>query len=254
LSAPLAKVVQPIVSGGEAIEVALLNKARKTRARWRIIVIFLPVAVVVSLAVTIRGVGHWLVVTDPLVHAQAVVVLSGHVPFRAMEAASIYRQGWAPEVWLTKTIRPAEEGALAQLGIGVVRGETYNREVLERLGVPPDAIRNTEEEVQLIAHELKRAGGERVILVTSKPHTRRVKTIWNTLEEQKDGQLMQQVRSVYVSTRREKASLEAPFSPAYTLAEKNEIWRAATTSAPMVPVRSCPPANPVAHRSNNYRP
>ena len=143
---------------------------------------------VVSLAVTIRGVGHWLVVTDPLVHAQAVVVLSGHVPFRAMEAASIYRQGWAPEVWLTKTIRPAEEGALAQLGIGVVRGETYNREVLERLGVPPDAIRllnegvrNTAEEVQLVFRELKQVGGNRVILVTSKPHTRRVRAIWRAL-------------------------------------------------------------------------
>ncbi len=70
----------------------------------------------------------------------------------------------------------------------MVRGETYNKQVLQKLGVPADAIRllnkgvrNTEEEVLLIAQELKRAGGERVILVTSKAHTRRVKTIWNTL-------------------------------------------------------------------------
>jgi len=139
-------------------------------------------------AVGIGGVGHWLVVADPLEQAEAIVVLSGHLPFRAMEAASIFKGGWAPEVWLTKTIRPAEEGALAQLGIGVVREETYNQEVLEHLGVPPKAIRllnkgvrNTEEEVQLIAQELKRAGGERVIIVTSKAHTRRVKTIWGTL-------------------------------------------------------------------------
>jgi len=144
--------------------------------------------VVVSLAVTIRGVGHWLVVTDPLVHAQAIVVLSGHVPFRAMEAASIYHKGWAQEIWLTKAIRPAQEEALALLGIGYVSGEMYDREVLERLGVPPKAIRvlnegirNTADEVQVISRELKQAGGNRVILVTSKPHTRRVHIIWRAL-------------------------------------------------------------------------
>jgi len=150
---------------------------------------FLVLAIVVGLsAVGIGGVGHWLVVSDPLGNAQAIVVLSGDVPFRAIEAASIYRNGRALEVWITRGIRPSREAALAKLGIQFVRGETYNKQVLQKLGVPADAIRllnkgvrNTEEEVQLIAHELKRAGGERVILVTSKPHTRRVKTIWHAL-------------------------------------------------------------------------
>jgi hypothetical protein len=35
--------------------------------------------------------------------------------------------------------------------------------------------------VRTVARELKAAGGDRVILVTSKCHTRRVKTIWHTL-------------------------------------------------------------------------
>ena len=155
----------------------------------RIVVILIIIGMVAAFGgAGVGTVGYWLVVADPLENAQAIVVLSGDVPFRAMEAASIYRSGRAPEVWLTRAIRPAREAALAKLGIQFVRGETYNKQVLQKLGVPADAIRllnkgvrNTEEEVQLIAQELKRAGGDRVILVTSKAHTRRVKTIWNAL-------------------------------------------------------------------------
>ena len=87
------------------------------------------------------GVGQWLMVADPLEPATAVVVLSGRVPFRAMEAAAIYREGLAPEVWLTKEVVGPEEQALDRMGVVVVRGEVYNREVLERLGVKPEAIR-----------------------------------------------------------------------------------------------------------------
>jgi uncharacterized SAM-binding protein YcdF (DUF218 family) len=131
------------------------------------------------------GIGQWLVVADPLEPAKAIVVLSGRVPFRAMEAASIYREGLAPEVWLTKEVVHAEEQALGRLGVAVVRDEVYNREALERLGVKPEAIRllgdgvwNTVDEVRLIARELARTGGDRVIIVTSKAHSRRVRATW----------------------------------------------------------------------------
>ena len=57
--------------------------------------------------------------------------------------------------------------------------------MLERLGVKPrairllgDGIRNTVDEVRLIASELDRNGGDRVIIVTSKTHSRRVRATW----------------------------------------------------------------------------
>ena len=131
------------------------------------------------------GLGQWLLVADPLEPAKAIVVLSGRVPFRAMEAASIYREGLAPEVWLTKEVVRAEELALGRLGVAVVRDEVYNRQALERLGVKPEAIRllddgvwNTVDEMRLIARELARTGGDRVIVVTSKAHSRRVRAAW----------------------------------------------------------------------------
>ena len=131
------------------------------------------------------GIGQWLMVADPLEPAKAVVVLSGRVPFRAMEAASIYREGLAPEIWLTREVVRSEEQALGRLGVAVVREEVYNREALERLGVKPEAIRllgdrirNTVDEVRLVASELGRNGGDRVIIVTSKAHSRRVRATW----------------------------------------------------------------------------
>jgi uncharacterized SAM-binding protein YcdF (DUF218 family) len=132
--------------------------------------------------------GYWLVVADPLEPARAIVVLGGRLPFRAIEAASIYRQGWAPEVWLTKVASTAEDLALSRLGVTVVGAETYNRQILEGLGVPAQAIRvlndrvwNTVDEARLVAHELRVSGADRVILVTSKTHSRRLRATWSAI-------------------------------------------------------------------------
>lgn len=136
----------------------------------------------------LNGLGQWLVIADLLEPAGAIVVLSGHVPFRAMEAAVLHREGWAPEVWLTQGEGTMEEEALDRLGIRAIREHIYNWKVLERLGVAPSAIRllpdkiaNTADEVKVAARELRRIGGDRIILVTSKPHTRRVRSSWHFL-------------------------------------------------------------------------
>lgn len=141
-----------------------------------------------ALTLAVRGLGHWLMVADPLEGATAIVVLAGDYPFRAVEAASVYRDGWAPEVWLQRTASPAHEAALARLGFHPPDEERSNRLALNRFGVPATAIRtldgraeNTAQEVELVARELRRSGGRAVILVTSKPHSRRVKATWRAL-------------------------------------------------------------------------
>jgi len=142
--------------------------------------------VIAAAAWAIRGVGQWLVVQDALEPAQAIVVLSGRMPVRAREAAEIYQQGFAAQVWITRPVSPEEE--LRQMGIGYAGEEFYNQKVLIQLGVPADAIRvldrpvvNTEQEVLEISDVLRQAGGSKVIVVTTKPHTRRVKAIWKRL-------------------------------------------------------------------------
>jgi uncharacterized SAM-binding protein YcdF (DUF218 family) len=134
----------------------------------------------------VAALGRWLVVADLLERGDAIVVLNGQARTRAAEAAVIFRAGWAREVWLTRGADTAGEGSLGRPLYLV--DEEESRGVLEHLGVPPSAIRvvfpnvrNTMEELQVVARELARTGGDRVILVTSKTHTRRTRATWQAV-------------------------------------------------------------------------
>ena len=149
--------------------------------------------VAVELALTlipwgIIKLGQWIVIEDPLQPARAIVVLSGHVPYRAMEAAALYHQHLAPEIWVTRQDNSEEELAFRRLRIQFTPDEAPSIEVLEHLGVPASSIRildrpirNTDQEIRLIAEELGRTKGNQVIIVTSKYHTRRVRAIWRAV-------------------------------------------------------------------------
>ena len=43
-------------------------------------------------------------------------------PASCPEGAALYRDGWAPEVWLTRDEHAPTEEAFARLGIPIVRG------------------------------------------------------------------------------------------------------------------------------------
>jgi len=144
-------------------------------------VLFLFFALV---ALVFLGVGRWLVVEDPLAPANVIVVLSGQMPERAAEAARIFNQGAAPEIWITKEPGPADQ--LAKYGVHFVGEDFYDEAVLLALKVPADSIlildpptTNTEAEIDQIAAQMRNDGLASAIIVTSKPHTRRVRAIWN---------------------------------------------------------------------------
>jgi uncharacterized SAM-binding protein YcdF (DUF218 family) len=137
-------------------------------------------------AISFFGVGRWLVVEDPLVRARAIMVLSGAMPLRAIEAAKLYREGYAPEIWLTHSTEPGE--TLADMGIPFVGEDHYNKQVLIHEGVPAEVIHvleppivNTADEIKVAAANLAPGKGEAVILVTTKAHTRRVRLLWRRL-------------------------------------------------------------------------
>jgi uncharacterized SAM-binding protein YcdF (DUF218 family) len=129
------------------------------------------------------GIGNWLVREDPLQQATAIAVLSGNIPTRALEAAQLYHQGYAKEVWLTHP--GIHSDALKAFGIAYPSEDDFNVRVLRRQGVPARAIHvldtpivNTAEELSVISGALEKKGGERVIVVTNKAHTRRVHILW----------------------------------------------------------------------------
>lgn len=140
--------------------------------------------VATSSLIVLLDVGKWLVKEDPLQPATAIAVLSGSMPTRALEAAALYHEGYAKEIWLTHPDTHAD--ALKQLGISYPSEDDFNTRVLRRAGVPAKAIRvldspivNTAEELDVISLALKSKGGNKIIIVTNRAHTRRVHILWN---------------------------------------------------------------------------
>jgi uncharacterized SAM-binding protein YcdF (DUF218 family) len=134
---------------------------------------------VATMIVILFGVGRWLVVENPLEKSQAIVVLSGGMPQRALEAARLFHQGYASQIWLTHPEQPA--AALDPMGIANSGEDYFNFRVLQYESVPAAAIgvlephiNNTADEMRAIAAEAARENASSVIIVTSKAHTRRV--------------------------------------------------------------------------------
>ena len=153
----------------------------------RYVFILLCIAAILCISVVaFRRVGYWLVVDDTMTHADAIVVLSGAMPYRAEEAAQLFKNGSATEVWVS---RPENSSAaLDAMGIGYTGEEEYNREVLLHAGVAdsaihifPNPIVNTEEEIESTIQQMQAANKSKVIIVTSPPHTRRVRALWRKL-------------------------------------------------------------------------
>jgi uncharacterized SAM-binding protein YcdF (DUF218 family) len=129
------------------------------------------------------GIGKWLVEEDTLQPATAIAILSGGIPTRALEAAELYRQGYAKEIWLTHP--DSHDDSLKDLGISYPSEDEFNTRVLRRAGVPAKAIHvldtpivNTDEELDVISAALKGKTNGKVIIVTNKSHTRRVHILW----------------------------------------------------------------------------
>jgi uncharacterized SAM-binding protein YcdF (DUF218 family) len=151
--------------------------------------LFLAIAAACSLF-ALRHAGQWLEVDEPLQHSRAIAILGGGQPFRPIEAANLYRAGWAREVWLTQGAGDEKEAALEKIGIPVTPEHELSRQILLKLGVPPAAIQvvpgtvnNTAAELAAILRYAQAGSHEPVILATSRSHTRRVRVIWDILSD-----------------------------------------------------------------------
>ena len=126
----------------------------------------------------LRAMGAQLIHADPLQRSDAIIVLA---PFldRVMEGADLYRSGYAPVVILTRGQREEVENEL--IGRGIIGSlEDRRRQALIALGVPAQAIvvldplaDSTADEAQAFANWARSHPVQRVIVVTSPPHTAR---------------------------------------------------------------------------------
>src|SRR6266404_4931254 len=169
------------------------------------ILLTLLIGIIIFAAIIFLSVGRWLIAEDPLDKADAIVILSGRMPVRAKEAARLYNAGYAAQVWLTRTNEPA--ASLQEMHIAYIGEDFFNSRVLMHEGVPLNAI-------HVLAAELEREKGAAVIIVTTKAHTRRVRTLWKKL-----------------SGRRGRAIVRGASSDPF---EPNHWWRATNDALDVV--------------------
>ena len=162
-----------------------MSEASRPFRTLRILLVLLVVVFIVGVF-CFRRLGAWLIVEDPLEPAHAIVVLNGRLPDRAREAAALYHQSYAARVWVTRALGPEKE--LEKLNITYIGEDFYDTKVLMALGVPFDAvrslgppIRNTADEIDVIARTLREENGAKVIIVASKSQSRRVRALWQKL-------------------------------------------------------------------------
>jgi uncharacterized SAM-binding protein YcdF (DUF218 family) len=134
-------------------------------------------------AMTLPRLGAWLVVEDPLQKADAIVVLGGTMHERPLEAFDLHKAGWAPQIYLFREVADFGETELMARGIPYLRAIDIQIDVLRRLGVDPQAIHvlneagSTAEEATQVFDLATREKFARLIIVTSKQHTRRARLV-----------------------------------------------------------------------------
>ncbi len=137
-------------------------------------------------AAALYSAGRWLVLDEPPVKADYIVLLGGDLS-RPLHGADLYRQGYAARIAVSRPALPPQFENARRLGIRLPRQEELYRAVLVRKGVPVGAIDlfgeanlSTVQEAETLRAFL----GDRpvrLLVVTSPYHTRRVKVVFTRL-------------------------------------------------------------------------
>jgi uncharacterized SAM-binding protein YcdF (DUF218 family) len=124
--------------------------------------------------------GRHLQHEDPLQKADAIFVLGGARVERWLEAYDLYREGYAPLIVLSPERAERAETLIRGRGVRFPSTPELQHSALVQLGVPPSAILapggwvdNTAQEGNLLRTSAEARGWKRLIVVTSKYHTRR---------------------------------------------------------------------------------
>lgn len=144
-------------------------------ARWA------PAAAAAALLCFLPFAGRYLVVEGELERSDAIVVLAGARVERWLEAAELYRAGWAPRIVLSPGRPESAELELREMRIRFPAEAELIRDALLQMNVPanavtilPGSLDNTAQEAAATHRALASGGWRRIIVVTSKYHTRRV--------------------------------------------------------------------------------
>ncbi|MEK6601392.1 MAG: YdcF family protein [Candidatus Binatota bacterium] len=152
-------------------------------------VLLLSAALYAFLGRLLAAAGGFLVLEDKPGPSEAVVVLSTGVEYypRLIEAARLFREGYAQKVVIngnrkSETLRELEKKGF----VSCCAWYEDSLRILALLGVPRDRVvavsaedaYDTVSEAEAVGKQLIKAGITRIIITTSKYHTRRSRYIW----------------------------------------------------------------------------
>jgi len=152
----------------------LLMPVKKKRA------LFVCIILLVILVVFFRYAGVGIVSNDSPEKADVIIVLMGSGPDRILGAADLYEQGYAPRIMMVENCQPGYE-LLKSRGVSLPRDAELAASVGVQLGVPEEAFIiipgdacSTQDEALIVAKYLnEQAEVDKVILVSSKFHSKR---------------------------------------------------------------------------------
>jgi uncharacterized SAM-binding protein YcdF (DUF218 family) len=146
------------------------------------------VAAYVGRHALLSAIGGFLIVQDEARPADAIVVLSGSLPDRILEAVDLYQAHLAPRIILTREQPLPGLAALRARGATLPEHHEQNISIAAQLGVPADAVdlmptatTSTLAESRALVAYLRQRNVHSILLVTSKAHARRARLIFRTL-------------------------------------------------------------------------
>lgn len=152
------------------------------RSRLVVPVLAALVAALAILGVFIHGAARWLNNPDVAMPADAILVLAGSYQ-RPIHAGELFRQGFAPLVYVSVAAADAAAAPLAALGVRLTPKEEIYEQTLRAKGVPAERIvrlgsgsLSTVDEAFELRKQL--AGKPAKLLVVTSPfHVRRARVI-----------------------------------------------------------------------------
>jgi uncharacterized SAM-binding protein YcdF (DUF218 family) len=149
--------------------------------RKRFVLIGALVCVLAGGVYGFASIGRFMAREDPLQKADAIFVFAGKYIERPLEAADLYKSGYAPRIVVTRATIEQATFELQRRQIRIPTEEDLTADMLRQAGVPSDALirpqfvhDNTAEEVRTLKELALQHGWRRVIVVSSKYHLRRI--------------------------------------------------------------------------------
>ena len=150
---------------------------------WRVVLRASALVLLLAMLAALAGcpyAGHYLIVDRPLQKSDAIVVLAGAQVDRWLEAVDLHREGLAPSILMSPGYVDPLGDELRARGIRLPREIDVHRDAMIQLGIPATAIEimphgydNTADEAAGVRTIARSRGWTRLIVVTSKYHTRR---------------------------------------------------------------------------------